>query len=159
MARAHLQRAGGIAFATDQGLHFIRWYIPDLIVVVSFVEQVDKPSGVIIVATPVVGMNRPSPVITGNLVPGNKVRDQPLGLFGDLPGITGKAAIYFLLEFILGDALPRTDLTSVAATRTPADAVGIEQTHRVSTLGKVQGSREAGKAAADDGNITTMVTL
>ena len=159
MARAHIERAGRIAFATDQGLHLIRWYIPDLVVVVFFVEQFDKLPGVMIIATPVIGMNRTAPVVTGNLVPGDKVCDQSLGLFGDFPGITGKATIHFLLEFILRNALSRANLTSIATARAPANAMGIEQTHRVSTLGKVQGSGETGKAAPDDGNITAMVAL
>ena len=77
----------------------------------------------------------------------------------DLPGVAGKSAIHGLLELILGDTLSRTYLASVAATCAPADAVGIEQTHRVSTLGKVQGSGETGKATPDDGNITAMGAL
>ena len=159
MARAHIERAGRIVFATHQGLHLIRRYISDLVVVVFFIKQFDKPLGVAIITTPVVGMNRTTPVVTGNLMPGDKFRDQPLGLLRDLPGVTGKAAIHFLLELILGDTLSRTHLASVAATCAPADAVGIEQTHRVSTLREMQSGREAGKAAADDGNITPMVAL
>ena len=124
---AHIERAGRIIFAADERAHLLRRDIPDFIIAVLFVEQFNECFGVTIKTLPMIGMNRATAVVARNLVAGNQVLHQGLGIFCNLPGIAGERAIHFLLELILGHPLPRADLTAITATCSPADAVSIQQ--------------------------------
>ena len=81
------------------------------------------------------------------------VADELLCRLAELPELLCPCGTEARHERGRAHAVAGIDLPAIAPRGAPADALGLEQRHLVAALGQLQSGREAGEAAADDGDV------
>ena len=88
-----------------------------------------------------------------------KIEQIVLGVFGQVEQRLGPLEAELALHFLWRPALAGAQLPAIAARCAIAETVGVDQRDRHAFLGKIVGGLQAGKAAADDDNVTLTVTV
>ena len=125
----------------------------DLVIAVCVAERLDI--GDLVGGEPLAvdSLDQARPPVAGDGVLFDQAERGGLRLFGERPQPAGRVLAEALLQPVLVAPLAGVELAAIAPRRPPADAVGFHQRHVDAGFGQMQRRRQAGVAAADDGDV------